>query len=67
VPGRSSRRCPSAAGGVGQAPFAVVVEAYLHGVGTRKVDDLVRALGAGSGTAKSEVSRTCAGLDQEVG
>jgi transposase-like protein len=44
---------------VDQALFAVVTEAYLHGVGTRKVDDLVRALGADSGTSKSEVSRTC--------
>jgi len=35
---------------VDQALFAVVMEAYLHGVSTRKVDDLVRALGADSGT-----------------
>ena len=33
---------------VDQALFAVVMEAYLQGVSTRKVDDLVRALGAGS-------------------
>ncbi len=33
---------------------------YLHGVSTRKVDDLVRALGADSGISKSEVSRICA-------
>ena len=31
---------------VDQALFAVVMEAYLHGVSTRKVDDLVKALGA---------------------
>jgi hypothetical protein len=31
---------------IDQALFAVVMEAYLHGVSTRKVDDLVRALGA---------------------
>ena len=42
------------------------MEAYLHGVSTRKVDDLVRALGADSGISKSEVSRICADLDQEV-
>jgi transposase-like protein len=51
---------------VDQALFGVVMEAYLHGVSTRKVDDLVRALGADSGTSKSEVSRICADLDAEV-
>ena len=51
---------------VDQALFAVVMEAYLHGVSTRKVDDLVKALGADSGISKSEVSRICADLDQEV-
>jgi putative transposase len=52
---------------VDQALFAVVMEAYLHGVSTRKVDDLVKALGADTGISKSEVSRICAGLDTEVG
>jgi putative transposase len=52
---------------VDQALFAVVMEAYLHGVSTRKVDDLVKALGADSGISKSEVSRICADLDTEVG
>jgi transposase-like protein len=42
------------------------MEAYLHGVSTRKVDDLVKALGADSGISKSEVSRICADLDAEV-
>ena len=42
------------------------MEAYLHGVSTRKVDDLVRALGADTGISKSEVSRICADLDAEV-
>jgi putative transposase len=51
---------------VDQALFAVVMEAYLHGVSTRKVDDLVQALGADTGISKSEVSRICAGLDAEV-
>jgi putative transposase len=41
--------------------------AYLHGVSTRKVDDLVKALGADSGISMSEVSRICADLDAEVG
>ncbi|WP_345066342.1 transposase, partial [Leifsonia kafniensis] len=39
---------------VDQALFAVVMEAYLHGVSTRKVDDLVKALGADTGISKSE-------------
>jgi len=47
---------------VDQALFAVVMEAYLHGVSTRKVDDLVQALGVASGISKSEVSRICADL-----
>jgi transposase-like protein len=51
---------------VDQALFAVVMEAYLHGVSTRKVDDLVKALGAETGISKSEVSRICADLDAEV-
>ena len=51
---------------VDQALFAVVMEAYLHGVSTRKVDDLVKALGADSGISKSEVSRICSGLDEEI-
>ncbi len=42
------------------------MKAYLHGVSTRKVDDLVRALGADTGISKSEVSRICADLDAEV-
>ena len=51
---------------VDQALFAVVIEAYVHGVSTRKVDDLVKALGADSGISKSEVSRICADLDEDV-
>jgi transposase-like protein len=38
----------------------------LQGTSTRKVDDLVKALGTDSGISKSEVSRICAGLDTEV-
>ena len=51
---------------IDQALYAVVMEAYVHGVSTRSVDDLVVALG-GSGISKSEVSRICAGLDEAVG
>ena len=51
---------------IDQALFAVVMEAYLHGVSTRKVDDLVKALGADTGISKSEVSRICADLDEGV-
>src|SRR5206468_496498 len=46
--------------------YQALMEAYLHGVSTRKVDDLVRALGADTGISKSEVSRICADLDAEV-
>lgn len=48
-----------------RALLAVVQEAYVAGVSTRRVDDLVRALGI-DGISKSEVSRMCAGLDAEV-
>ena len=51
---------------IDRALFAVVMEAYVHGVSTRKVDDLVTALGAASGISASEVSRICRGLDEEM-
>jgi len=51
---------------IDQALYAVVMEAYVHGVSTRKVDDLVGALGVDAGISKSEVSRICAGLDEEM-
>src|SRR5688500_5227913 len=51
---------------IDKALYAVVMEAYVHGVSTRSVDDLVGALGVGSGISKSEVSRICAGLDGEI-
>jgi putative transposase len=51
---------------IDQALYAVVMEAYVQGVSTRAVDDLVDALGATSGIKKSEVSRICAGLDDTV-
>lgn len=51
---------------IDRALFAVVMEAYVHGVSTRKVDDLVQALGVASGISKSEVSRICAQLDEDL-
>jgi putative transposase len=45
---------------------AVICEAYVHGVSTRKVEDLVTAMGGITGVSKSEVSRICASLDAEV-
>ncbi len=51
---------------IDRALFAVVMEAYVHGVSTRKVDDLVKALGVASGISKSEVSRICAQLDGDL-
>src|SRR5207248_1122568 len=51
---------------IDRALFAVVLEAYVHGVSTRKADDLVAALGAASGISKSEVSRICTALDAEM-
>ncbi len=51
---------------IDRALHAVIMEAYVHGVSTRSVDDLVTAMGVGSGVSKSEVSRICAGLDEEI-
>ena len=51
---------------IDRALFAVVMEAYVHGVSTRKVDDLVQALRAASGISKSEVSRICSELDESL-
>jgi putative transposase len=48
-----------------RALLAVIQEAYVLGVSTRRVDDLVRTLGIAS-ISKSEVSRICAALDTEV-
>ena len=51
---------------VDQALWAVIMTAYVTGTSTRKVDDLVRALGCESGISKSTVSRICKGIDDEV-
>ena len=48
-----------------RALSAVVQEAYVHGVSTRKVDELVRALGM-DGISKSRVSELCEELDEQV-
>jgi transposase-like protein len=48
-----------------QAFVSVVSEAYVRGVSTRKVDELVKAMGA-QGMSRSEVSRLCATLDEDV-
>jgi len=48
-----------------KALSAVVQEAYVHGVSTRSVDDLVKALGM-SGISKSQVSRLCEEIDGKV-
>src|ERR671937_2600413 len=48
-----------------RALVAVVQEAYVQGVSTRRVDELVKALGL-DGISKSRVSRLCEALDAEV-
>src|SRR4029078_427199 len=48
-----------------KALTAVIQEAYVHGVSTRSVDDLVKAMG-GTGISKSQVSRLCEDIDERV-
>jgi transposase-like protein len=48
-----------------KALTAVIQEAYVHGISTRSVDDLVKALGM-EGISKSQVSRLCGELDERV-
>ena len=48
-----------------RALTAVIQEAYVHGISTRSVDDLVKALGM-DGISKSQVSRLCEELDEKV-
>jgi putative transposase len=48
-----------------KALTAVIQEAYIHGVSTRSVDDLVKAMGM-TGISKSQVSRLCAEIDDRV-
>ncbi len=49
------------------ALWAVIMTAYVTGTSTRKVDDLVKALGCDSGIYESTVSRICQRIDGEVG
>jgi len=49
-----------------KALVSVIQEAWIAGVSTRKVDDLVQALGIEAGISKSEVSRICGELDSVV-
>lgn len=48
-----------------KALTAVIQEAYVQGVSTRSVDDLVQAMGM-TGISKSQVSRLCAEIDEKV-
>ena len=49
-----------------KALTAVIQEAYVQGISTRSVDDLVKALGM-IGVSKRQVSRLCGELDERVG
>src|SRR5258705_8133279 len=48
-----------------KALAAVVQEAYVHGVSTRSVDELVKAMGM-TGISKSQVSRLCSEIDERI-
>ena len=49
-----------------KALTAVIQEAYIQGISTRSVDDLLQAMG-GTGVSKSQVSRLCQEIDERVG
>jgi putative transposase len=51
---------------VDRALWAVIMTAYVTGTSTRKVDDLVKALGCEAGVSKSTVSRICSEIDDHV-
>jgi transposase-like protein len=51
---------------VDQALWAVIATAWVQGVSTRRVDQLVKALGCETGISKSTVSRICATIDEYV-
>ena len=51
---------------VDKALYSVICTAWIEGVSTRKVDDLVKAMGNESGISKSTVSRICADIDETV-
>jgi putative transposase len=48
-----------------KALTAVIQEAYVHGISTRSVDELVKAMGM-EGISKSQVSRLCGEIDERV-
>jgi len=49
-----------------KALAAVIQEAYVQGVSTRSVDELVKAMGM-TGISKSQVSRLCSEIDDKIG
>jgi putative transposase len=51
---------------IDKALWAVIMRAYITGTSTRKVDELVKALGCDTGISKSSVSRICKLIDDEV-
>ncbi len=51
---------------VDKALWAVIMTTYVTGTSTRKVDDLVKALGCDTGVSKSTVSRICGEIDEQV-
>jgi putative transposase len=51
---------------IDRALWGVIMTFYVTGTSTRRVDDLVKALGSDSGVSKSTVSRICADIDREV-
>jgi transposase-like protein len=51
---------------IDKALWAVIMTAYITGTSTRKVDQLVKALGCDSGISKSTVSRICKNIDADV-
>ena len=51
---------------IDQALWAVIAQAWIQGVSTRRVDQLVKALGNEAGISRSAVSRICAEIDEYV-
>lgn len=51
---------------IDKALWAVIMTAYISGTSTRKVDNLVKALGCDTGVSKSTVSRICKQIDADV-
>jgi len=51
---------------IDKALWAVIMTAHITGTSTRKVDDLVKALGCDTGVSKSTVSRICQAIDADV-